>query len=159
MQIYLSTLCFFIILTGVQYASAQSTDRIREHFRILNSHDLKAQANEYANDAQVFSPNWEGAKVGPSAITEAYTRYYKTTPDLTYRVSNMIRSGDNVIVQYSSSGTMVKPEAGRTSLYGGQKNSLQNCVILVLKNNKIVRETNYFDQIAFLRQVGFFDRH
>jgi steroid delta-isomerase-like uncharacterized protein len=147
------------MLTGVQYASAQSSDLITEHFRLLNSHDVKALANEYANDAQVFSPNWEGTKIGPAGITEAYTRYYKTTPDLTYKVSSIIKAGDNVIVEYSFSGTMTKPEAGEPAYMEGKKYTLQSCVIFVIKNNKIVKETNYFDQVAFLRQVGFFDQH
>ena len=39
-------------------------------------------ANEYAIDAMIFSPNWEGAEDWPSRHSEVYTRYYKTTPDL-----------------------------------------------------------------------------
>ena len=99
------------------------------------------------------------AKVGPAGITEAYTRYYKSTPDLIYTVTNIIKAGDNVIVEYSWSGTMSKPEAGEPTYMEGKKYTLKSCVIFVIKNNKIVKETNYFDQVAFLRQVGFFDQH
>ena len=40
----------------------------------------KALASEYADDAQMFSPNWEGAEIGPAGINEVYTRYYKVNP-------------------------------------------------------------------------------
>lgn len=140
-------------------AFSQSSSLIDEHFKALNAHDVKALASEYADDAQVFSPNWEGAKVGPAGITEAYGRYYKTTPDLAYKVINIISAGENVIVEYSWTGTMSKPEAGEPAYMEGKKYTLHSCVIFVIKNNKIVKETNYFDQVAFLRQVGFFDQH
>lgn len=138
---------------------AQSTDLISEHFKLLNSHNIQGLASEYADDAQIFSPNWEGAKIGPSGISEVYTRYYKTTPDLVYTITNTIKAGDNVIVQYSWGGTMAKPEAGEPAYMGGKKYILQCCVVFVIKNNKILKETNYFDQVAYLKQVGFFDQH
>ncbi len=148
-----------ILLIGVKTTYAQSSDLIAEHFKALNSHDIKTLASEYADDAQIFSPNWEGAKVGPAGIMEAYTRYYKTTPDLAYTITNTIKAGDNVIVEYSWSGTMAKPEPGEPAYMEGKKYTLKSCVIFVIKNNKIIKETNYFDQVAFLRQVGFFDQH
>jgi len=149
----------FFLISSVQFAKAQTTDLITEHFKLLNSHDIKGLANEYAIDAMIYSPNWEGPKIGPSGISEVYTRYYKTTPDLAYTVTNTIKSGDNVIVQYSWGGTMAKPEAGEPAYMEGKKYTLKCCVVFVIVNNKIIKETNYFDQVAYLKQVGFFDQH
>lgn len=148
----------FVMLFGL-ITKAQTPDLITEHFKLLNSHDVNGLANEYAIDAMIYSPNWEGPKVGPSGITEVYNRYYKTTPDLAYTVTNAIKSGDNIIVQYSWGGTMAKPENGEPAYMEGKKYTLQCCAIFVIKNNKIIKETNYFDQVAYLRQVGFFDQH
>jgi len=86
------TLIIFWVLS-VQATKAQTTDLIGEHFKLLNSHDIKGLANEYAIDAMIYSPNWEGPKIGPSGITEVYGRYYKTTPDLAYTITNTIKSG------------------------------------------------------------------
>jgi steroid delta-isomerase-like uncharacterized protein len=152
---YYSLIIFWVF--SLQSAKAQTTDLITEHFKLLNSHDIKGLADEYAIDAMIYSPNWEGAKIGPRGITEVYNRYYKTTPDLAYTVTNVIQSGDNIIVQYSWSGTMSKPENGEPAYIEGKKYQLQCCAIFVIKNNKIIKETNYFDQVAYLRQVGFFD--
>jgi len=54
---------------------------------------------------------------------------------------------------------MAKPENGEPDYMEGKKYMLQCCAIFVIKNNKIIKETNYFDQVAYLRQVGFFDKH
>jgi steroid delta-isomerase-like uncharacterized protein len=145
-------------MLSVQAVESQTTDLISEHFKLLNNHDIKGLANEYAIDAMVYSPNWDGPKIGPSGMTDVYTRYYKTTPDLAYTVTNTIKTGDNIIVQYSWGGTMAKPENGEPSYMEGKKYLLQCCAIFVIKNNKIIKETNYFDQVAYLRQVGFFDK-
>jgi ketosteroid isomerase-like protein len=40
----------------------------------------------------------------------------------------------------------------------GKKYTINYCAIFTIKNGKIVKETDYFDQVAFLRQVGFFDQ-
>jgi steroid delta-isomerase-like uncharacterized protein len=145
-------------MLSLQFVKAQTPDLISEHFRLLNSHDIKGLADEYAIDAMIYSPNWEGPKIGPTGVTELYSRYYKTTPDLTYTVTDIIKSGDNIIVQYSWGGTMSKPENGEPTYMAGKKYILQGCVIFIIKNNKIIKETNYFDQVAYLRQVGFFDQ-
>lgn len=157
-KIIIALLSSIVLFVCIQKAHAQSTGLITEHFKALNAHDIKTLATQYADDAQVFSPNWEGAKIGPAGITESYTRYYKTTPDLTYNVTNIIIAGDNIIVEYSWSGTMSKPEPGEPAYMEGKKYTLKSCVIFLTKGNKIVKETNYFDQVAFLRQVGFFDQ-
>jgi len=150
-------LAIFCRLSG-QLAKGQTADLISEHFKLLNSHDIKGLADEYAADAMIYSPNWEGAKIGPAGITEIYSRYYKTTPDLAYTVTEVIKSDNNIIVQFRWGGTMAKPEKGEPEYMAGKKYMLQCCTVFVIKNNKIIKETNYFDQVAYLRQVGFFDQ-
>jgi len=52
-----------------QVAAAQTADLINDHFKHLNSHDVKGLANEYAVGAMIYSSNWDGAKIGPAGIT------------------------------------------------------------------------------------------
>ncbi len=150
-----AVLCLF----GTQRIFAQSSRVIDEHFKALNSHDIKAIAAGYSSDAQVFSPNWEGAKAVPDSIADVYRRYFKTSPDLAYTIANTISAGNNIIVEYSWTGTMSDLEQGEPEYMRGKKYTLTACAIFILKDNKIVKETDYFDQVAFLRQVGFFDQH
>jgi hypothetical protein len=56
-------------------------------------------------------------------------------------------------------GTMSDPKGGEPDYMKGKKYTLKACAIFVLKDNKIVKETDYFDHVAFLRQVGFFDQN
>ncbi|HVS91500.1 MAG TPA: ester cyclase [Mucilaginibacter sp.] len=70
----------------------------------------------------------------------------------------VITSGNSVVVEYTFTGTLSAPEAGTPDYMKNKKYTLQGCAVFGLKDNKIVKETNYFDQVAFLRQVGFFDQ-
>ncbi len=147
------------LFTGLcNTAYSQATKLIDDHFAALAKHDVKAIAVGYADDAQVYSPNWEGVKTGPAGVTEVYTRYFLSTPDLSYKITHTIDAGENIIVEYTCGGTLSNPESGTPAYMKDKKYSINYCAIFTVKNGKIVRETDYFDQVAFLRQVGFFDQ-
>ncbi len=148
-----------LLIMAVTSAFCQTSNVIDNHFKALTAHDVKAIAAGYADDAQVYSPNWEGAKTGITGITEVYSRYFTSTPDLSYQVVNTINAGENVIVEYISGGTLSNPEGNTPAYMKDKKYKLNYCAIFTLKNGKIIKETDYFDQVAFLRQVGFFDQH
>ena len=63
------------------------------------------------------------------------------------------------MVEYPSAGTMQKPEAGEPSCMNGKAYTLRNGAVFGVENGKITAESTYFDQLAFLRQVGYFDQH
>lgn len=154
--IKLSLVLVLLILCDKTFA--QTSKLIDDHFKALIAHDVKSIAAGYSDDAQVLSPNWEGTKVGPAGMTEAYNRYFSSTPDLGYKVVNVINAGENVVVEYTSGGTLSNPEAGTPDYMKGKKYMLNYCAVFVIKNGKIVKESDYFDQVAFLRQVGFFEQ-
>jgi steroid delta-isomerase-like uncharacterized protein len=137
---------------------AQSDQLIAIHFKALKEHQIDAIKASYADDAKVYSPNWEGAKTGQAGITEIYSRYFSSTPDLDYTLTNTITAGDQVIVEYTFSGTLSNPEASSPAYMKGRKYTLNCCAIFTIANGKITLEKDYFDQVAFLRQVGFFDQ-
>jgi steroid delta-isomerase-like uncharacterized protein len=147
-----------ILIASVNFVFAQS-NIISDHFKALTQHDVKAIADGYANDAQVYSPNWEAAKTGPAGITEVYTRYFSSTPDLVYKVDSIINAGENIVAEYTVTGTLSNPEGNTPAYMKGKKYTLNHCAIFTIKNGKIIKETDYFDQVAFLKQAGFFDQH
>jgi len=139
-------------------AMAQS-NVIEEHYKAINAHDAQTVADGYGADAQLFSPNWEGAEKGVDGAKGVFARYFKSTPDLAYTVNNTINANNTIVVEYTFSGTLSAPEAGTPDYMKDKKYTLQGCAVFILKDNKIVKETDYFDQVAFLRQVGFFDQN
>jgi steroid delta-isomerase-like uncharacterized protein len=150
---------FVLLLLAAANAYSQSSKLIDDHFKALIGHDVKAIAAGYDDSCKVYSPNWEGAKTGVAGITEVYSRYFSSTPDIVYKVMNIIYAGENIVAEYTSGGTLSNPEGATPDYMKGKKYMLNYCAVFTIKNNKIIKETDYFDQVAFLRQVGFFDQH
>ncbi|HWZ14757.1 MAG TPA: nuclear transport factor 2 family protein [Mucilaginibacter sp.] len=158
-QPYLKNVCLaFWLFAFAQNVCGQSSKLIDDHFKALTDHDIKAIASGYADDAEVYSPNWEGAKTGPAGVTEVYSRYFKSTPDLSYKVTRVIDAGQTIVVEFTSGGILSNPEGNTPAYMKDKKYTLSYCTVFALKNGKIFREANYFDQVAFLKQVGFFDQ-
>ncbi|MDP9046616.1 MAG: nuclear transport factor 2 family protein, partial [Bacteroidota bacterium] len=109
------------LLAVVQNVAGQTSKVIDQHFAAMRNHDVKAITSGYADDAQVYSPNWEGAKTGSAGITEVYSRYFKSTPDLSYKVSQIINAGENIVVEYTVNGTLWDPEGSSPAYMKNKK--------------------------------------
>jgi steroid delta-isomerase-like uncharacterized protein len=157
--------CFIVmqslasITIHAQKGAAQLRTMANAWMDALNRHDTDAIAKMYSDDAQLESPNWQGVKTGSAGAIEVYGRYFISTPDLQQKITHLITTDSNIVIEYVSSGTLLHPEKSTPEYMRGKKYTLQNCTRLDVINGKIVRQMNYFDQVAFLRQVGFFDQH
>ena len=125
----------------------------------LNRHDTAALVLLYADSARIISPNWEGVRTGREAVKDVYGRYFAGTPDLEHLLTHLITTDTALVIEYISRGTFLHPEPGTPDYMKGKKYELQNCTRLTIRKGKILMQVNYFDQVAFLRQVGFFDQH
>jgi steroid delta-isomerase-like uncharacterized protein len=130
-------------------ANGQPSSLIEAHFKAMSIHDINAIALGYTDSAEVYSPNWEGAKKGRAGITEVYSRYFKSTPDLSFSVDRVILAGEHVVVEYTQSGTLSDPEGSSPTYMKDKKYTLKCCAIFTINGGKIAHETDYFDQVAF----------
>lgn len=125
---------------------------------VLNRHDLEALTRLYDDSVQAESSGWEDIKRGPLAIKEAYGRYFLSSPDLRYTLTNLVISDHALVLEYSSAGTMQHLENQVPAYMGGKKYILRNCTRMDIREGKIFKQVTYFDQVSFLRQMGFFDQ-
>lgn len=124
----------------------------------LNKQDTVVIGSFYADSVLLESPNWEGIKKGKAEAVDAYRRYFKGTPALHHVLTHLVSTDESVVIEYTSEGVFEHPEAGTPEYMKGKHYLLKNCTRLDLLNRKIIRQVNYFDQVSFLRQVGFFDQ-
>jgi steroid delta-isomerase-like uncharacterized protein len=144
-------------LTARAQSTSSSSALARAWLEDLNRHDTLALAGLYTDSARIFSPNWEGAKVGPAGVRETYRRYFSGTPDLRHDLIRVLATDTVLVIEYFYRGSFDNPEAGTPAYMKGKKYELRCCTRLDLRAGKIYRQESYFDQVAFLRQVGFFD--
>ena len=154
----LSLVCLSVVLfTSCNSSQNKLQEMVTAHFDALNHHNLDALASQYNDSSKIASVGWDGIKTGAKAVRENYKRYFTTSPDLIYVVKNTVIHNNIAIVEYTSTGTMAKPEKGEPDFMTGKKYTLQNCTVFTFAEGKISTEMTYFDQVAFLRQVGYFD--
>jgi len=159
---YFFTLCITMLSTiafAQSHNSTKAAALINNLFDMMNKHDSIAVASFFADSAHIESPNWEGVQTGKQAIITIYSRYFKGTPDLHYTITYTTATDDAVVVEYTFAGTFSNPEGSSPAYMRDKKYDLKGCTRFNIHNNKITTSVSYFDQVAFLRQVGFFDQH
>jgi steroid delta-isomerase-like uncharacterized protein len=162
-QFFCYCLLSITIITSSCYGQEKSSSSDIKKLAIawietLNKHDTDALALFYDEHVQVESPNWEGVQTGRAMAKQTYSRYFSSTPDLKFELSNLVVADDAVVIEYRSFGTLSNPEKPTPDYMRGKKYSLLNCTRMNIEKGKIIKQASYFDQVAFLRQMGFFDR-
>ncbi len=131
----------------------------RSRIETMSQHDLDALGKLFADSARIESVGFDKPEIGPSGIRGAYTRYFASTPDLKYEITKITLDENSAVIEYTSSGTMTQSglEATIPDYFVGKKYTLKNATRIDVEQGKIIREMSYFDQVSFLRQMGFFD--
>jgi steroid delta-isomerase-like uncharacterized protein len=155
---------FFLCVGIFMLHSANSqSEKITKNIAIkwiafVNKHDSASVAMLYSDNGQMKSPNWEGTKEGVEEIRGVYSRYFTSTPDLQYNINTIISTDTAAIIEYTFSGTLSNPEHNTPAYMRGKKYRLSACTVMNIRKGKITRQDFYFDQVAFLRQMGFFEQ-
>lgn len=151
-----STIIVFISLFFTGCGTMTENSLANKWIDALNRHDTNAIARLYDDSATIESPNWEGIKTGPDEIRTIYSRYF-SSKDLTQKITHVLASDTCLVIEYDSWGVLQNPEKLTPEYMRGKKYLLHNCTRMNLIKGKIIRQKTYFDQVAFLRQMGFFE--
>ena len=120
----------------------------------INAHDADAIGALYADDAVFSEPAGEFS--GREAIVQYWERFFTAFPDLNGRDEFKAESGDTAINEWSVSGTnsgaMETPEG--TIPATGKQMTLRGCDSLTVREGRIQSHRAYYDQLAFMTQLG-----
>jgi steroid delta-isomerase-like uncharacterized protein len=107
-------------------------------FDAFNRHDWAAYADFYSANADFLDPSFgkEIVKQTKEQLIEKYSGYEQAIPDIKDNVVAMYEAGDNIIVEFVSTGTL--PD--------GSKFNLPICSVLTFKDGKIIRDATYYDE-------------
>ena len=120
----------------------------------INAHDAKAIGTLYADDGVLSDPTGEFR--GPEAIVQYWESFFTAFPDLSGRDEFKAESGDTAINEWSASGThsgpMETPEG--TIPATGKQATLRGCDAITVRDGRITSHRVYYDQLAFMTQLG-----
>ncbi|MGH9030665.1 MAG: ester cyclase [Acidimicrobiia bacterium] len=91
----------------------------------------------------------KGAEAG-LAVAQGYTTAF---PDLTFEIRNQYTDGPDIsIVEFTARGTHQAELDGIAAT--GKSVEIFVCNVIVAQDGKILREREYFDNLAILQQLG-----
>jgi steroid delta-isomerase-like uncharacterized protein len=110
---------------------------VNQYFEHFNRHEWDKIAGLYADSVDIKDPALGVAMVKQSRqqVVARYKQLNGFLPDLSARVANMYNSGNNIIVEFISSGS--SPD--------GMKIELPICTIFSIDNGRITRDYSYYD--------------
>lgn len=150
-----------LMVAGCSTSNQELITLAQKRFTTMQAHDLHALGALYADCAKVESTGFDKPALGAAGVEEAYRRYFKSSPDLNYHLERMTVGADAVVLEYTSSGTMTQSdlEVPIPEYFRGKPYTLHHATRITVKDGRIAAEMTWFDQVAFLRQMGFFDQH
>ncbi|MET9373362.1 nuclear transport factor 2 family protein [Streptomyces sp. NPDC002992] len=129
-------------------------DRLTE--AVTTSHDLKAVADLYAEDAVAITPD-AGEVRGREAIVEYWRTMTEALPQATFTSERSYEIGDTAIDEGFYSGTNTGPilmPTGETLPPTGKDVRIRGVDFATVQDGRIVSYRLYFDQVEFLDQLG-----
>ncbi len=115
-------------------------DIIEQYFKHFNNHKWQEMADMYVDQPEMKNPAFgtKNVKMAKSEIIKKYTELHQMIPDIQDHISNIYYSGDNVIVEFESTGTA--PDSS--------KFVLPICTIFEIKDGKISKDLTYYDNFG-----------
>ncbi len=139
----------------ITHADEQVAHNLRLHDNHLarqNQDDIQNLKNDYAHNAVVEDSMSETAFVGHEAIMARKGNSIESIPNLQIKVTNRVGQGSQVMIEWVATGTHKGDLFGLAA--SGREFSIPGVTVVVRKNNKIVRESLYYDVAEVKRQLG-----
>ncbi|MBC5773583.1 nuclear transport factor 2 family protein [Pontibacter sp. KCTC 32443] len=142
--------------------ATESTDAaavkvMHQMFEAFNSHDLAAMQTLYADSVVFMSPEMEKPVVGAHHVKTIYGPLFEMAPNVKDEVKHYIHSNGEVAVEFVSTGTIENISPDDPAQMKGKTFELKIFARLKVKDGKIIEDVSYFDQMAFLKQVGLME--
>jgi len=145
-------------MVGAQDGTHVATsDLLDGYVAALNAHDAEDAARFYAEDAVVTQAVHEGNTfTGRDQIAGWIGDNLGGLPDLDVAVVGVVEEDDRLAWEWIYRGTYTGQFPGVPD-GSGQPVELRGASVMEMQDGKIVRETLYYDNLAFLTQIGAMD--
>ena len=125
-----------------------------------NAHDLSGLLAMYAGDAEVQVPDQAEPLRGKAAISQYFQAQFDAVPDVHVELSKVVVDStsfaDEGIVTGTNTGPLLQPN-GESLPATGKALRVAFAEFAELADAKVRRHRLYWDQMAFLNQLGLLD--
>ena len=117
---------------------------------------LEKSVAAFAADAEVIEVSSGTTLHGPEGYKRLIRVIAEAFPDSKVETTNAFATEDQVVLEFTSRGTSIGPlylPSGALPA-AGRSFELRLCLVMQIKNGKIVRFRNYYDMLTLLEQLG-----
>ena len=135
-------------------ATVDSKELVRRFIDTLDSREL-SQLDEICDADLIYSMNGEVISQGLDAFKQANQAADNAFPDLRRSIEELIGEGELVHVIYTMSGTFKNEYMGIPP--GDELITHRASSVILVEDEKIVAQNDYFDWLTFLKDLGAVD--
>jgi steroid delta-isomerase-like uncharacterized protein len=135
--------------TSLQTTAAEAA---RRDFVALQHRDPDGMKAAYAEDAVVDFVPLNLVLRGNEELRQFFVELFAAVPDLETTYDIVATSGDAAVVEYHMRGTHLGSFQGVDAT--GKHLEIRGCDVMHVEGDLIVRNTAYYDGMAFARQIG-----
>ncbi|MBT1703835.1 nuclear transport factor 2 family protein [Chryseosolibacter indicus] len=127
----------FVLIAFVSHAQNRNKNlEATQHiFEAFNAHKWEQMLSYYSKDAVFHDASLGKPIQDPETILKRHQHLEEYFNDIRVDLKSIYPSGENVIIEFVSTGTSVQ----------GEKLNLPICTILTFKDGKVVRDATYYD--------------
>jgi hypothetical protein len=132
---------------------------VEEFIKVVDSHDANKIISYFADDGVLENVPLGLVNKGKAEIT-AYTKTMLVDyPDINFELKSVFGSGDWAGDEWVMTGTFANNTMAKNAVPAtGRTFSVRGTSIYQIRNGKFSRESNYYDNVSFLQQVGLMPR-
>jgi steroid delta-isomerase-like uncharacterized protein len=138
--------------TSAQAPATAAAEAAKRDFDALQKRDPDAMKAAYAEHAVVDFVPLGLVLRGNEELRRFFFELFAAVPDLETTYDIVATSGDAAVVEYHMRGTHLGSFQGVDAT--GKHLELRGCDVMHVEGDLIVRNTAYYDGMAFARQIG-----
>jgi steroid delta-isomerase-like uncharacterized protein len=133
-----------------------NTDIARRNFEAFNKRDYDLLLSLASDDVESLDVPTGQVLKGLKGYRESAEQWIKAFPDASADITNIVSSGDYVVVEFTGRGTHNGPmmTPGGEVPPTGRRIEIPFVEVHEIRNGKIVRSRLYYDMSSFARQLG-----
>ena len=132
-------------------------DFVRDHIKVFNEHSADGWASHYAEDAELYDPQYPEPKRGRAAVHKDISDFFGAFPDIQFTVRSIVASGDRIAVEGTGAGTHGGPMEGPGGTIPATNKHAEMPFAAFIRTNSaglIVEERRYYDLAGMMMQLG-----
>ncbi len=132
--------------------SRKNVNAVRELVEQWNRHDSAGAVSLLAENIEYWDVTQSTIFKGRTEVKNFFQSFFEAFPNLSFEILDIFGTGDKVACEWRMRGKQEKELQGINAV--GKSIDIQGVSICTARNERIIRQVDYWDSGTMLRQLG-----